>query len=88
VYIADVRISPSVLAKLAHKRPPVTAAEVQEALVLTRLVRSGWDYHAQRGSRLLVTGTTYDGRRLNAVLYPADEDDGTWWLGTAMYEST
>jgi hypothetical protein len=34
--------------------------------------------------RLLATGTTSSGRRLNAVLYPADESDGTWHLATAM----
>lgn len=74
--------------KLAAKHPPVTEAEVKEALVLTRLVRAGWEDHPEHGLRLLATGTTYAGRRLNAVLYPADEGDGTWWLGTAMYDPT
>ncbi len=71
-------------AKLAHKNPPVTPDEVREALVLTRLERAGWDHDPDRGWRLLATGTTYTGRRINAVLYPAD-DEGTWWLGTAMH---
>jgi hypothetical protein len=87
-YIAEVRISPAVKAKLAAKYPPVTEGEVREALVLTRLLRAGWDVHPERGRRLLVTGTTYSGRTLNAVLYPADEEDGTWWLGTAMYAAS
>jgi hypothetical protein len=61
-------------------------AEVREAFELTRLVRAGWEDHPDRGWRLLATGTTYDGRRLNAVLYPAEAGDGIWWLGTAMYQ--
>jgi hypothetical protein len=73
-----------VAAKLASKHN-VTEQDVREALVLTRLERAGWDYDYQKGWRLLATGTTADKRRLNAVLYPADERDGTWWLGTAMW---
>lgn len=72
-------------AKLASKRS-MTEQHVREALVLTQLQREGWDYGGEeRGWRLLVTGTTADKRRLNAVLYPADEQDGVWWLGTAMW---
>lgn len=85
-YIADVRISDAVRAKLLAKNPSVTESDVREAIVLTRLVRAWWHDHPERGPRLLVIGTTYDGRRLRAVLYPADEGDGVWWLGTAMYE--
>lgn len=68
------------------KHPPVTEAEVREAFVLTRLVSSGWEFDPDRGGwRLLVTGTTYNGRLLKGVLYPVDEQDGMWRLGTAMY---
>jgi hypothetical protein len=31
-----------------------------------------------------VTAKTYVGRRLLVVLYPVDESEGTWRLGTAM----
>lgn len=72
-------------AKLASKNPAVTGEEVREAFVLTRLERDYWEYDPDRGGwRLLVTGTTYNGRRLNGVLYPTALD-GTWWLGTAMW---
>lgn len=54
-------------------------------MVLTRLLRARWDDHTERGRRLLVTGTTYAGHELKAVLYPAEEGDDTWWLATAMY---
>ena len=87
VYIAEVRISRAVAAKLAEKHN-VTEQDVRDALVLTRLERAGWDHDHDKGWRLLVTGTTFEGRRLNAVLYPADEHDGTWWLGTAMWALT
>jgi len=82
-YIAVINISEPVEAKVATKHN-VTAAEVREALVLTQLQRAVW-HHAAQGRRLLATGTTADGRRLNAVLYPADQGDGTWWLATAMW---
>jgi hypothetical protein len=51
---------------------------------MTRLLQAGWDHHPERGWRLLAVGTTYAGRVLNAVLYPAQEGDGVWWLGTAF----
>jgi hypothetical protein len=74
-----------VKAKLAHKHPAVTEAEVQEALIWTPLLRRRWHDHPERGRRLLVTGITYDGRVLDAVLYPAGDEDNAWWLATAMY---
>lgn len=39
---------------------------------------------SERGWRLFVTGTTYQGRELFVVLFPVDEGDGLWRLGTAM----
>jgi uncharacterized DUF497 family protein len=72
-----------VAAKIAEKHN-VTEAEVKEAFELTRLLQSGWDFDSERGWRLLAVGRTYEGRVLNGVLYPADELDGTWWLGTAF----
>lgn len=82
-YIAEVRISPAMEAKIRQKHG-VTGDEVREAVILTPLERARWHEHPQRGWRLLVTGTTYAGRRLNLVLYPVDAEDGTWSLGTAM----
>jgi len=82
-HIAVVLISENVASKLASKHN-VTEAEAREALMRTRYERAVWHY-GDRGRRLAVTGWTADGRRLNAVLYPADERDGTWWLATAMW---
>lgn len=41
-------MSAAVRAKLAAKHPPVTEAEVREALILTRLVRSAPPMPAER----------------------------------------
>lgn len=58
---------------------------LREALVLTQLSRAAWDFHPERGWRLLVTGSTYQDGPLNAVLYPVDAEDGIWNLGTALW---
>lgn len=82
-YIAVVRKSDAVLEKIATRRG-ITPWEVDEAVVLCDVLASAWDYDADRGWRLLVTGTTAEGRVLYVVLYAVDEDDGTWNLGTAI----
>lgn len=43
-----------------------------------------WDSDPARGWRLIVFGATYAERKLLVVLYPVDEIDGTWRLGTAV----
>jgi hypothetical protein len=69
-----------------HMKHDVTEVEVREAVVLCDVESSewSWDERPDRGWRLLVTGRTYAGRRLFVVLYPVDENDGVWRLGTAM----
>lgn len=66
--------------------PPSTegSPEVIEAVQLTDVDDSWWDSDNDRGERLMVVGRTYAGRTLYVVLYPVDEDDGTWTLGTAI----
>jgi hypothetical protein len=81
-YIAEVRISPPVEAKLRSKHA-VTAEEVREAVVLRTDVDISWNYHNDRGWRLYVIGRTHAGRCLWVVLYRLD-DDGVWSLGTAI----
>jgi hypothetical protein len=82
-YISQVRVSEAVAAKIATKHN-VTVAEVNEVVVLCPVIRSGWHHDPDRGWRLLVKGTTHSGRVLNVVLYPLDESEGIWRLGTAM----
>ncbi len=85
VYIAEIRISDAVATKIGLKHG-VAVHEVREAFILTSLERAVWDFDVDRGWRVLATGSTAGSpsRRLNAVLYPVDEDDGIWRLGTAM----
>lgn len=85
-YIAQVLPASESLRDKIHAKHGVTEAEVHEAVVLCDVESSEWSWDDQpdRGWRLLVTGRTYTGRRLFIVLYPVDEDDGVWRLGTAM----
>lgn len=82
-YIAVVYKSAVVADKITEKHK-VRPWEVDEAVVLTQVEASWWDYDRDRGWRLMVIGTTAADRRLYVVLYPVDEPDGTWDLGTAM----
>jgi len=84
-YIAVLRCSEETEEKINSKHH-VALDQVREAVVLTPVRSSGWDLDPVRGARLLVAGTTYEGHVLNVVLYPVDEDEGIWDLGTAMRE--
>ncbi|MGA2805931.1 MAG: hypothetical protein ABSF89_16340 [Acidimicrobiales bacterium] len=86
-YIAEVRISTAVRAKINTKHN-VSEQDVREAFVATRLLSSGWSYSETTGSlRLLVVGRTYSGRTLKGTLYPVPGGDGIWWLGTAFWST-
>jgi len=84
-YIAQIEPPDgALLAKILNKHH-VTFDEVREAVVLTDVEGSRWDYSERHGGwRQLVIGTTYRARRLFIVLYPVDEHEGLWRLGTAM----
>ncbi|HXH57006.1 hypothetical protein [Iamia sp.] len=82
--IAVVAKSERVLEKVAHKHDGITPWEVDEAVVRTPVEASRWVHDDERGWRLKVAGRTAAGRRLLVVLYPVDEDDGVWRLGTAI----
>ena len=86
-YIAVVYKSQVVVDKLlSPDHLGITEWEVDEAVVLTPVIESWWDYDPTpgRGWRLKVVGTTAANRRLLVVLFPVDETDGTWSLGTAI----
>ncbi len=87
-YIAELLPPSAELIDKLHRKHGVTLDEVREAVILTDVESSVWDWDDDpaRGWRLLVTATTYAGRRLLVVLYPVDEDEGTWRLGTAMQD--
>jgi uncharacterized DUF497 family protein len=84
VYIADIDCSAKVLEKINSKHG-VSLHEVYEAVMYpARLTRATWVYDVERGSRLAAEGVTLSGRVVRVVLYPVDEQDGTWRLGTAV----
>ncbi|MGH3973777.1 MAG: hypothetical protein ACRDS9_10700 [Pseudonocardiaceae bacterium] len=85
-YIAELQEPSSALIAKIQSKHDVTLDEVREAIILTEVESSVWDWDADpaRGWRLLVTATTYVGRRLLVVLYPVDASEGIWRLGTAM----
>jgi hypothetical protein len=87
IYIAEVRISSRVLAKIITKHQ-VSEQDVREAFVATRLLSSGWDYNRSTASwYVLAVGTTYSGRTLKGTLYPVPGGDGIWRLGTAFWST-
>lgn len=89
-YVAIVYASQAIRAKIGGAdHGHLTFDEVREAVELCPVDDSWWDDHAARGWRLIVLGTTGAGKKLTVVLYPVDEGDGTWNLGTAyLREST
>ena len=85
-YIAQVLPASDELRQKLHEKHDVTEHEIREAVILCEVEGSAWSYDPdpQRGWRLLVTASTYRGRRLFVVLYPVDELEGIWRIGTAM----
>jgi hypothetical protein len=82
VYIAELRIDPSVESKIKEKHN-VNPYEAREAFVLRGDVRAGWEDHPAHGRRLIALGTTYADRRILGVLVPLDAAEGIWKLVTA-----
>jgi len=82
-WIGEVFFSEAVEWKLRERRG-LTPASVREAVCWGAAQAAVWDNDPERGSRLLVLGTTGDGVRIKAVLLPVDREDGTWTCKTAM----
>lgn len=83
VYIADIRISDAVAAKIRTKHN-VTPEEVRETFILREDIQAGWEDHHVHGRRVVAFGHTGDGRPILAALYPVDPpSEGIWNLGTA-----
>jgi hypothetical protein len=64
-YIARIDVDHSVADKIRTKHN-VTLEEVREAFVMRTDMTANWEDSAEHGGRLIVTGTTYLGRRLLA----------------------
>lgn len=65
----------------------VTGDEVREAVCWGKDEGQAWHDHPGYGRRLVVKGTTYDGRPLIAYLRPYGTEQGDWELLTA-YDRT
>jgi len=71
-----------VRAKINAKNPGISFDEVLE--VCGNYEKAALSNDPERGTRLLVRGW-YGGRVMRIVLYPIDQDRGTWRLATAFY---
>jgi hypothetical protein len=86
VGVAELRIDDSIEAKLRGKSPPLTGGEVREVVLWSRDATTRWDADAKHGRRLIVRGTTYQGRKIIAYLMPLSEAEGIFKLKTARVE--
>lgn len=87
VDIARLIIDPSVREKIRRKHAPLTAEDVEAALVYGRVTSAGWEDHETHGRRLVVVSRTYARVEFVAYLMPANKDDpeeDTFVLKTAM----
>gem|GEM_PF-5387623 len=88
-YIAQVEPVSDDLRQKLHEKHGVTEQEIREAVILCDVRRSSWVFGPDpaRQWRLYVVGDTYRDRCLFIVLYPVDQDEGIWRVGTAMDEA-
>ncbi len=87
VYISQIDCSAHVLEKINNLHG-VTLDEVKEAVLFParpiRAVRLQPTHDDPRAPRVILEGVTLPSRRIRVVLYPVDEREGTWRLGTAV----
>ncbi len=87
VYVAHIACSPAVLEKI-NSLHGVTLDEVREAALYParpiRVSRLEPTHDDPRAPRVVMESLTMLGRRIRIVLYPVDEREGTWRLGTAV----
>ena len=81
-WIGHIAFDPATSEKLRRKHN-LTDEEVVEAVAHGNHDRAVWDDEEAYGERLVLTGSTYNGRRIIAYLRPIDRDDGTWECMTA-----
>jgi hypothetical protein len=86
VDVADLIIDESIEAKINGKKPPLTGREVREVVLWAQDAVTRWDDDAKHGRRLIVRGTTYQGRKIIAYLMPLDEGSKIFKLKTAWIE--
>jgi hypothetical protein len=87
VDIAEVLCEDKIVEKIRDKHPPLTFADVRQALIYARDVRVSWVEDDEHGRRLAARGRTLKGTQFIAYLSPVSENDpeeGTYKLRTAI----
>lgn len=79
--MAQLHISERTAEKLADKHG-LSADDVRLHVQEVGELRGAWDYHPERGTRLLLK-VPMDGQMILVVLYPRDDSDEAWNLGSA-----
>ena len=85
IYIGHVIVPPGVAEKIGSKHG-LSEQDVRDAVQWpAQVVEAVWLEPPDdlRGPRVVAKGLTSTGRVIKVVLYPVDESDGTWRLGTA-----
>lgn len=91
VDIARVLCDDAIAEKIRTKHAPLTVADVRQALILARDVRTRWVEDEVHGCRLAARAQTLKGTEFIAYLSPLNEDDpeeGTFKLRTAIPRPT
>lgn len=81
VWVAQLHISERTADKLADKHG-ISADDVRSHVQRVGNLRGAWDYHPQRGLRLLLK-VPMEEQMILVVLYPRDDSDEAWNLGSA-----
>lgn len=85
IHIGQVIVPPAVAEKIGSKHG-LSEQDVRDAVQWpARVLQASWlePPDDPRGPRLVVKGLTGTGRLIKVVLYPVDQTDGIWRLGTA-----
>jgi hypothetical protein len=74
-YIAEIRISPAIEAKIRAKHS-ISPEEIRDAALFNRYGR--WNSHPEHGRRLIIRGLTYEDKMIQVFLKPVNADEGIW----------
>lgn len=81
-WIAEIRASDAVQDKIREKHN-VTVEEIRRWCVPVQYEWAGWHRHDLHGWRLLVETRDDQGKLIQVILQPIDENEGIWKLRTA-----
>jgi hypothetical protein len=86
IWVGELRISAKTATKLSSKHG-LRACDVRDAVQCVYGLPFAWDYHPERGWRVIIKAVVAR-RQILVVLYPVDDPIGDVWnLGSAYYIS-